>query len=126
MRYFVQYHNPDKMGFEVSPKIFAVQTDKGEQVRAGDTIWLVTGKGRPRRYFLCNMFEAEDVHPQKTAKFRYRISGSHGKSFDPPIRIDQRGWFQELIALAGNFGYGLQSIKNQSLVASLQHLSEQK
>jgi hypothetical protein len=124
MRYFVQYHNPSKMGYEVSPKELSVQTDKGSQVSVGDTIWLITGKGTPRRYFLCNMFTVETVCPQRGAKFSCRVSGSHGKPFNPPIRIDEKVWFEELRKRAGNFAFGLQSIRNPSIVKSLQNISE--
>jgi len=124
MTHFVQYHNPDVMDpFRPSPT-FGIVTDKRGGLRKGDTVWLVTGEGRPREYFLCETFVVERVASQIAGKFTYRVSGSDGKSLYP-LKIDKTAsWFRELLKVTGNFRYGLQPIKNQSIVGTLRHLSQ--
>lgn len=121
---FMQYHNPDLMGPFRPSTTFGIVTDKRAGLRKGDTVWLVTGEGRPREYFLCERFVVEKIDSQISAKFRYQISGPDGKSLYP-LKIDKRtSWFRELLKITGNFRYGLQPIKDQSIVEALQRVSQ--
>lgn len=124
MRHFVQYHNPDKMDpFRPSKKMFGIVTDKRAGLREGDTVWLVTGKGRPRQFFLCETFVVEKIDSQGAGKFRYRMSGSDGKSLYP-LKIDKgSSWFRELLRITGNFRYGLQPISSKAIIQSLEKVS---
>jgi hypothetical protein len=120
----LQYHNPDVMGPFQPSTIFAIVTNKRGGLREGDTVWLVTGEGRPREYFLCETFVVESIASRGAEKFRYRVSSANGKSLYP-LKLDRATpWFQQLMKLTGNFRYGLQPIKNQSIVEALQRFSE--
>ena len=103
---------------------FGIVTDKRGGLLKGDTVWLVTGEGKPREYFLCETFVVARVASQTAGKFTYHVSGSDGKSLYP-LKIDKTAsWFRELLRVTGNFRYGLQPIKNQSIVGALEHLSQ--
>jgi len=123
MGHFVQYHKHEKMGgpFVPSGTDYAVQTDK-PWIQSGDVVWLLTGEGKPRQYFLCQRFVVNKVVSQVPGKFKYRVSGRKGKIFEPPIAITENPWFQELLRLTGRFGFGLQPIKSQLVVAALEGL----
>jgi len=125
MAHFVQYHNPDKMNgpFRPANTDFAIVTDKRGGLREGDTVWLMTGERRPRQFSLCQTFVVEKIIQQNIRGFKYRMSGSDGKSFDPPIKIPKTGWFLELLKITGNFRFGLQHIKSQSIVGAMQRIS---
>src|SRR5437660_73658 len=97
MNHFVQYHNPDVMDPFRPSKTFGIVTGKRGGLREGDRVWLVTGEGRPREYFLCETFVVERIVSQIAGKFRYRVSGSYGTSLYP-LRIDKTtSWFRELL-----------------------------
>jgi len=122
MRHFVQYHNsdPDKMGpYRPSTKNFGIVTDKLQGVREGDTIWLLTGKGRPREYFLCETFAVEKISHQSVGRFSYRISSQDGQ-YLYRLEVDKTlPWYQELLKVTGNFRYGLQRISSEAIIAGL-------
>jgi len=123
MRHFVQYHNPDKMNRFRPSATFGIVTNKRAGLVEGDVVWLVTGEGRPRRYFLCETFVAEKITSRSSGHFRYRISGSDGKALYP-LRVDKASsWFQELLRVTGNFRYGLQRISNKEIIRGLQDVS---
>jgi len=122
MRHFVQYHNsdPDKMGsYRPSTKNFGIVTNKLQGVGKGDIVWLLTGEGRPREYFLCETFSVEKISPQSVGRFSYRISSEDGQSLYR-LELDKTSsWFQELLKITGNFRYGLQRISSEAIIAGL-------
>ena len=120
MRHFVPYHNPDKMGsYRQSTKNFGIVTNKLQGVRKGDIIWLLTGEGRPREYFLCETFTVEKISPPSVGRFRYQVSSEDGQSLYR-LELDKTSsWFQELLKITGNFRYGLQRISSEAIIAGL-------
>jgi hypothetical protein len=124
MAHFVQYHKPEKMGgaFLRSGRDFSIQTNKFGRVRDGDVVWLFTGVGRPRQYSLCQRFVASKVVSQVSGKFKYRVSGTDGRSFQ--ITMGKSHLLQELLRITGRGGLGLQPIKNRSIVDALERLSQ--
>jgi hypothetical protein len=125
MRHFVQYHNPDVMGHPYKPshKNFGIVTDKFFKSLEGGTVWLVTSKGRPRRYYLCSSFIVDEVDRNNAGQFKNRATGSKGRDFDPFIEIGEMPWFPELLKVTGNFGLGLQSISSQAIIRGLEEVS---
>lgn len=102
---------------------FGIVTDKRAELLEGDVVWLMTGESRPRQYFLCETFVVEKIASQSRGNFRYRISGSDGKSLYP-LQVDKASsWFQELLRVTGNFRYGLQRISNKEIIRGLQNVS---
>ena len=126
MRHFVQYHNPEAMGrpYRPSHKNFGIVTDKFFRSLVGATVWLVTSKGRPRRYYLCSTFTVDKVERDNAGRFRNRVSGSVGRDLDPFVEIGEMAWFPELLKATGNFGLGLQPISNQEIIDGLQKIAQ--
>ena len=57
----------------------------------GDRIWLFTGQGTPRSYFLCARFLVDRV--KKGRNFNYVVSGTEGIDYDPCRGVDREPWF---------------------------------
>src|ERR1700676_25156 len=124
MDHFVQYHNPDGMRgtYKPAPKQFAIFTDKYFSTLQGATVWLVTGEGRPRQYSLCSTFEVDTIEHKKAGRFRFRVSGTVGRYFDPFIEIGALPWFPELLKATGNFAW-FQHIHGEAVVSGLQRIA---
>src|SRR5258708_37848122 len=96
MHHFIQYHNPDLMGrYRPSHKNYGMVTNKSLASVVGGTVWLVTSKGRPRRYFLCSSFIVDNVERGNAGRFKNRATGSTGQ--DCEIEIGSQPWFPELL-----------------------------
>lgn len=125
MRHFVQYHNPDVMGrpYRPSHKNFRIVTDKFFKSLVGGTVWLVTSKRGPRRYYLCSSFVVDEVERDSEGRFRNRATGSRGRDFVPFVEIGNEPWFPELLKKTGNFGLGLLPISDKAIIQGLQKAS---
>ena len=117
--HFVQYHNPDKMGgpYRRGTGSFRVVTNKAFDGIAGSYIWLVTGIGKPRRYFICQAFIADEVVAHSDPPFGFRVSGKIGSDYE--VEIGHLNWFPELRRIMGNFAFGFQSITDQRIISGL-------
>ena len=104
--------------YRPSQKNFAIVSDKFFESLVGGTVWLVTGKGRPRRYFLCSSFVVDKVERNNAGRFRNRATGSTGRDFD--VEIGELSWFPELLKTTGNFGLGLLPISSKAIIRGLQ------
>jgi hypothetical protein len=123
MAHFIQYHNPDIMGEFRPSDTFGIVGNKRSGLRVGDIVWLVTGEGKLRQYFLSETFVVENIRSQNSGQFKYRVSGTDGKALYPR-KIDKPSWFREMLKITGNFRYGLQPIKNESIIEGLQRVSQ--
>ena len=120
MRNFVQYHNPDKRGkFVPTPHRFLIVTNKTVDNLVGDRIWLLSRRGKPPQYILCETFIVEKVGRGQSGPQRNFAEGSDGRAFIPSVRIDQEPWFERLRGLTGNFRFGLQAVNNEEIVQGL-------
>jgi hypothetical protein len=122
MRHFVQYHNPDSMGpFQRrGGRRCGIRTNKPVKQLRGDFVWLITGEGTPRMYSLCEAFVVEHID-EKPGPLGNEAKG-HGLAFKRPILIDKKPWFELLRRRTGNFGFGLQRIKDQEVIRGLMEL----
>jgi hypothetical protein len=71
MRYFLQYHNIDKLGWVPLDERPFLQTQLAIATRRaivrkaiGGTVFLIASLGRPRRYYLWECFRVEGVEPE--------------------------------------------------------------
>lgn len=71
MRYFLQYHNIDKLGWAPLDERPFLQTQLAIATRrsvvrqsVGGTVFLVASLGKPRRYYLWECFQVEGVEPE--------------------------------------------------------------
>jgi hypothetical protein len=123
MSHYIVYHNPDKMPFPASESALTVLTNKTvSQNVCGSTIWLITGEGRPRQFYLVLNFIADVVESGEDEGFRTRVRGEHGHKFDPMVRIDDQAWFGQLKRRQGNFAFGFNSINDDRVVAGFETL----
>ncbi|MGI8747723.1 MAG: hypothetical protein ACR2J4_05145, partial [Deinococcus sp.] len=57
-------------------------------------VWMVEGRGRPRRYYLKGYFVPSDCKQEPRTvnrrRFFYKVSGHHGKIYDEGLEIGQR------------------------------------
>jgi hypothetical protein len=124
MKEYLVYHNPDVMGFELTnAREFSIVTNKkvGNDVR-GSRIWLITGKGRPREFFLCNCFVVYRIGPGTRYGFKTRLSGKEGKSFGF-MPLNQENWLHDLKRSQGNFAFGFQRITQSRFINGLKRIA---
>ncbi len=115
---YVQYHNPDLIGTDVASvaehEEFAVGTNKTPPHGVlGSRVWLIGGRGRPRRYFLCYVFVADKIIDAPDDHFRYTVSGTQGTRFVPPRDLTDAPWFAPFLRFNANFSLGLRTIPGQ-------------
>jgi 5-methylcytosine-specific restriction enzyme A len=121
MRDFVVYHNPDSMGQVVSEGSgFSAVTDKNVGDIFGDRVWLLTGEGSPRKFYVRSYFTVDKLEPGSGQGFITRISGETGEVFDPMIEIGTEDWFVDFRKQQGNFAFGFQPINDFRFVAGLE------
>lgn len=124
MRHFVQYHNADSMGpYQRDPggRRCGIVTNKSVKQLLGDFVWLITGDGTPKSYFLCEAFVVDDID-EKPGPLGNEAKAVHGRAFKRRIPIDKKPWFKLLRRRTGNFGFGLQRIKDQEVIRGLMEL----
>lgn len=124
MRHFLQYHNAEVQGplhLHGRPGIF---TAKPVQALLGDQIWLVSGEGRPRTYYLNGTFQVTELSHAGDEDQMNEVWGSDAERwFQMPVRIDTEPWFEELRRATGNFAFGLQRIKDVRITQGLRDAS---
>ena len=122
MKDFVIYHNPDvfpKGIMDVDP--FAVFTDKTVSDVRGDRVWLLTGEGNPRTYFIRSYFFVDEIGSGAELGFKTKLTGSAGKAFDPMIELSDDDWFVDFKRALGNFAFGLQSVTDARFIEGLEN-----
>jgi hypothetical protein len=114
MEHFIQYRNPDIWGHDDRASgPLQVYTTKPVTRLPGNTIWLIAGEGRPRRYYLRAIFVVDEVGPAEDRRFRYFARGSHGSRFVPPIPLSQEAWFPDFRRRVQNFSLGLRAMPEE-------------
>lgn len=122
MRDVLVYHNPDSMGYpasDVMEPVIVTNKRVGEEA-IGDRIWLITGEGRPRRYYLRGYITASGIQSGDDDGFRTRVSGDKGHFSNGLIDISDEEWLPELKRSQGNFAFGYQIIKDPRFVRGLE------
>ena len=124
MRHWVQYHNPERYGeFQPSERDFGIVTSKKVDSLVGDRVWLVSRRGKPTIYVLCETFIVESVGSEGSEPHRNFARASQGQPFKPPVRISDEDWFLRLRRLTQNFRRGLFHIKDEEIVEGLMAVS---
>ena len=127
MRHFVQYHNPDVMGrYKASHRRFGIVTNKPVGALLGNRVWLVTGSGKPRRYYLCSSFVVNRLERVDDGEFRNHAQGADGRDFVPFIEIGAMPWFAKLLKTTANFSLGLVQIRSTVTIRGLQKFLRRK
>lgn len=118
-KHFVQYHKTDEYGPPDNRlQGFGIETDKSVDNLHGNTVWLISGEGSPKKYFLeCNFIVnkvgelGKEDHPKHFARGEKGVRPRHH------IPLNDYPWFPELKkSLAVLKGLGLSEIgKNARL-----------
>lgn len=114
--HLVQYHNADEIGplkiaaRGCNPK-FEVVSRKSSRNAQGSVVWLIVGKGSPRKYSLAFVFEVGSAGQLEAAEddgfFQYYCRGTVGFTFRPAVALDGLDWFDDLLAHQSSFSFGL-------------------
>ena len=113
MKHFVSYHNAEVMGYTFEEATaYSVVTRKHLDLK-GQRIWSISGEGQPRSYFLRETWIVDDTGPSDQAGFSHYARGSSGFRFNPPVPLKQLSWFRAFRESQGNFGLGLNRIKDE-------------
>jgi hypothetical protein len=126
-KFWVQYHNYDKLGYlpaestldescedeyEYDEVLPGISTNKRSVLNVvGDTVFLIVGIGdRPKQYYLWSTFLCEEVAvDEQEGSLSYDAFGS-GHLIDPPQLLNSEE-FHEFRKHCGNFGFGFMRIK---------------
>jgi len=122
MRDFVVYHIPEQMG--PLGKSFEVISKKRFRDLLGDRVWLISGEGKPRQYFLEYSFVIDDIRPHPNDPSWSLISGRKGDRYSPRIRLDQASWFPGFRRKQGSFAFGFNVIGTTEHVQALHRAAE--
>lgn len=134
MRYWVQYHNYEKMQ-TLPPKTCGVVTDR-EEIRGaiGDTIFLIVGiSEKPRQYLLWERFVCEKVLTKaadkgKQAAKKYEALGSGWFLLQRRGReplLNPRPGFHDYLLYTSNFSRTFHEVTEHPFLETLLLLSEQ-
>jgi hypothetical protein len=97
MRDIVVYHNPDSMRFPATdveePEIVTNKPVSGTAI--GGRIWLLTGEGEPRHFFLRGVFTITEIGAGDERGFRRRVSGTDARFFTPMIELTNEEWLPD-------------------------------
>lgn len=121
MRDFIQYHKPEVMGEYRPGRRFGIVTTKPVSKLLGDRIWLLTGQGKSRKYYLFEVFIVDEINPGRRKSFLgNQVLGTQGTQFTPPLLIQRYPWFTELMRSTRNFYNALQRIDEPVITELLQ------
>ena len=116
------YHNPDSMGYpasDVKEPVIVTNKRVGRET-IGDRIWLITGEGQPRRYFLRGVFTVNKIESGEDEGFRTRVWGNEARFFRPMVELSDTKWFPDLRRSQGNFAFGFQVMNVPRFVRGLE------
>ncbi|MBK8302047.1 MAG: HNH endonuclease [Chloracidobacterium sp.] len=120
---FVVYHNPDVMGYSATAaQPLSVVTNKPAGSALGGRVWLITGQGNPRKYYVRSWFIVDDISSGKDRGFETRLTGTTGEVYDPLIPIEMGDWWDDFRKSQGNFAFGFSPIKSSETIKHLESL----
>ena len=123
MKHFLINHKPEIMGYSLdSVKEFIAFTNKEVTNNIiGDKVWLITGEGKPKAFFLKMYFIIDDIKSGTEKNFKSKLIGINGKNFATMKRIDNLPWFEAFRKQMANF-VGFTEIKQQKYIDELEKL----
>lgn len=126
LKHYIQYHNTEAMGYPCDAEdgnYFSIMTNKSVANLVGNKVWLISGEGKPRKYYLCEAFIVDEVgEGDKRSAFKYYASGE-GIPFRPPIPLSNLSWFKGFLADYQNFSLGLRDVREERYILELEQLA---
>ncbi len=125
MNFFIQYHNVQNEGLILSEPPFsatrlAIHTRRPNVRDAVGRVFLIAGIGRPRRFFLWETFQVEEVTANGDGEF---VASGTGWQLAPPIELTGKP-FEEFKSACANF-VGFRSITDLPFALTLNKLAEE-
>ncbi len=125
MNFYVQYHNVENEGLLLSDPPFiatrlGIHTRRPNVRDAEGRVFLIGGVGRPRRYFLWEAFEVEEVTANGG---EFQASGT-GWQLAPPAELTGKP-FEQFRSACANF-VGFRCINDLPFARTLNTLAEQQ
>lgn len=125
MKHYLIYHNPAKMGYSLNTvKDFIAFTNRNvSDENIGSKVWLITGEGKPKEYFLKMYFIIEEIKSGAEKNFKTKLIGknANGKILPTMKQIDNLSWFNDFRKQMANFR-GFAEIKHQMFIDELEKL----
>lgn len=139
-RYWIQYHNKDKIGFPaksilddelklpLTESTHYISTNKHwiKQTK-GDTVFLILGltvNGKKEYYLWTKTLIRKIEEINLDGDFQYNASGEQFYLF-PPQLLNKKPGFEEFFNKTGHFSIGFQNITDWKFTETLRNLSEQ-
>jgi hypothetical protein len=126
LRYFIAYHNEQKMGYSCTaiptPR---VKTSKPVAGTEGSTVWLIAGEGKsPKSYYLAAKFSVEKCEPGKHlgTELPNEVSGP-GLLLGKSIKLSGTPLLSQLQKLSANFVHGFCEVRDVAAIAALKALA---
>lgn len=125
LRYFIAYHNEQKMGYSCTdiptPRVITSKPIDGLE---GSTVWLIAGEGKsPKSYYLSAKFTVDRCEPDKYpgTKLPNEVSGT-GLLLGKRIHLNTTPLLFQLQQLSANFVTGFCELKDATAITALMAL----
>jgi hypothetical protein len=120
MQDYVVYHKAEVMGYEViDVNSLAIYTRKPTEHVIGSRVWLIAGKGSPRKYELRAMFIISAIEASDKPAFKSKVTGKTGQLLNPMPILNTEPWFPGFVEEQGRFAFGFNQINNSVAVERL-------
>lgn len=131
MEHFVAYHSVKQMGraLEQEGELNFLSGKLGLLKKAiGKTVWVIQGvpAGKRTEYSLCGAYIADALRELSEEPGLYRIEGTRGTDFTPPIPLNGFLWFPALLKAQSNFSLGFNRIGSPAAVEALLALRDER
>jgi hypothetical protein len=125
MAEFVVYHRPDRMGYSADTvRGFSLLTNKNVPSVVGSRVWLLTGEGTPRTYYLRGYFTPNKRSRTEESGFLWLVEGSRASGVKLPRSrwavLNGKSWFKDFRRSQGSFAFGLQVVRGDRYVRGLE------
>jgi hypothetical protein len=87
---------------------------KDHQSFIGNTVLLISGSSKPRKYYLSYTFR--QPKPPSIAGSKKIIAGTNVQTYHPPILLSDLPWFSAFLKSQLNFSFGLRKIDDEFMV----------
>lgn len=125
LRYFIAYHNEEKIGAPCATLPYPrVRTKKPVDGLEGSTVWLIAGVGKsPKSYYVASRFTINKCECDKYLgqALNNEVSGD-GHLFGLSIPIDATPLLAELKRQSANFVSGFCQISDPTIISALKAL----
>lgn len=133
MEHFVVYHSAKTMGYELEAMdVLKFRSKKLPLLKKaiGNTVWVVEGipSKKGTAFTLWGAYTADRITPDGSETDLFVIHGSRIFGFEPPLPLNDLGWFPALKESQANFSLGFNRLNDERVVqalTALQHKSNQ-